>query len=64
MTSWSYRPPPRPTTGRERIAAARDLAIIAVCVVILAFVMLAFFGTTTRETPPRATGPAATHVTI
>lgn len=63
MTSWSYRPPPPPTSGRERIAAARDLAIIAVCVVILAFAMLAFFGTT-REAPPRTTGPAATHVTI
>jgi hypothetical protein len=63
MTSWSYRPPPPPTPGRERIAAARDLAIIAVCVAILTFMMLAFFGPT-REAPPRTTGQAAAHVTI
>jgi hypothetical protein len=63
MTSWSYRPPPAPSSRREWIAAARDLAIIAVCVVILGFALLAFLGPA-REVPARATGPAAAHVTI
>lgn len=63
MNSWSYRPTSAPVSSRDRIAAARDIAIIAVCAVILGFALLAFFGPA-REVPPRATGPAAARVTI
>lgn len=61
MSSWSYPPPPPPRRGRERLAAVRDLAIIAVCLAVLAFAALALLGASSREpTPaPRAASPAA-----
>ncbi len=61
MTSWSHEPPRR-SRGQGRLAAARDVAIIAVCLVILAFALLALAGTP-REAPPRAPQPAA-HVSV
>lgn len=57
MPTWSEEPRRR-SGGRGGLAAARDVAIIAVCVVILAFALLAFLGTP-RDAPPRAPQPAA-----
>lgn len=46
MTSWlEHRPVSRPPPpGSGRLAAIRDVAIIAVCVAILAFAFLAVWG--------------------
>jgi hypothetical protein len=58
MTSWSHGLPHRPGE-RDRLAAARDVAIIAVCIAILAFGLLAFLGAPHEPPPPRARQPAA-----
>jgi hypothetical protein len=62
MRSWDC-PSPRGSTGGERLAAARDVAIIVLCAVIVAFALLAFVGAA-REAPARAAQPAAARVAV
>ena len=59
MRTWSYRPSPRPPSRHERLAAARDVAIIAVCFAILAFALLVLLGTAREDAPRHGREPAA-----
>lgn len=59
MTTWIHGPRWQPPARRDRLAIARDVAIIAVCVLILAFALLSLL-TSAREAPPsRRASPAA-----
>jgi hypothetical protein len=60
MTTWSDRPPPA-SRRLERLAAVRDVAIIAVCALIVGLALLALLGSP-REAPERATRPAVVRV--
>ncbi|HEY6098602.1 MAG TPA: hypothetical protein VIW03_04190 [Anaeromyxobacter sp.] len=62
MTPWNDRPP-TPHPCHERLATARDVAIIAVCVAILAFAFLAVWGSPPAR-PERPASPAPAHVAL
>jgi hypothetical protein len=57
MRSWTWEPPP--PSSHPRLAAARDVAIIAVCLAILAFALLALAGPSREVPPSRQVAPAA-----
>lgn len=59
---WNRLPPP-PCPRHDRLAAARDVAIIAVCVALLAFAFLVAWGAPSprAERPP---GPAPANVVL